>query len=211
MKIPEFDTIHERHQFVSLIETPEEYRELDYDNTPYPKLFYMQAIAEIFYPGYSVEVVEHENIYDKNGILAYEKAVIRLLWFEKHNGEIIQRSGMHSDAEQVQYGQGKDRSLLQNANNLGHNCKGAVTRATKKAMNTYLHICSDMYKTVSPFLMEDEINRILNKIEEKSDGSENKTLSRMKKDVEWHRDLDTPKLLRMNREQYGTVLKLITK
>ena len=129
--------ITKHHQKVSRIKTPVKHihkkpggmgKKLDYVKYPY-----MRDIADKHYPGWSWTIINTE-------FAGTEAFVIhgRLKWFD--NG--VWREGDMTAAHRVQ----KKRDGSGKFVDLGNDVKAANTDCIKKAMNTYMSICDDVYK-----------------------------------------------------------------
>jgi hypothetical protein len=160
------DIINQKKFIVSLIKTPSEYIEEDYDGNSYPTIGYMTSIADMFYPGWRVRDLSQEKVMSKDGELLYIQSSLYLEWPEIIDGQLIWIGGPHSDAEQVQYRKGTDKSDLKNVINLGNHFKGSITRALKKAFNTYMRICDDIYFNTRVDLSTAEVEQILEMVKE---------------------------------------------
>lgn len=202
---PKFSTINERHSFVSNLKTPDEFVE-PLGNFEYPKLEYMQQIADIFYPGWTIEVLEHKEITDPEGVFLCEKALVRLRWQETNDGDVFFRIGDHVDMEDVMYSRdkwGQSNSIV----DLGNNAKGAITRAIKKAMNTYLNICDDIYRRPRPVLSTEELEELKKRVLSSEKLKEKQKIKEMiLNDIESALSLTS---LKLNRARFSEIIKLI--
>jgi hypothetical protein len=126
--------ITELHKTVSDLKTPEaQVKKRGFDGQEYVELSYMKFVADIYFPGWSFEVVscgkKDDGEFEVHG---------RLSWYDcgvKRTGDMVashpfQRSTKNSD----QFVGG------------GNTRKAAVTNCHKKAFNTYMNIADDVYR-----------------------------------------------------------------
>ena len=104
----------------------------------YVKLGYMKGIADKEFPGWSWIVIKYEAI----GNQAFTVHG-RLKWFD--NGII--RTGDMVAGHRIQKLKDKVSYL-----NIGNDLKSANTDCLKKAFNTYMNICDDVYKKMFPMI-----------------------------------------------------------
>ena len=132
-----FKQTQEQHTKISETKTPSGViKELmGYD---YVKLGYMKGIADKEFPGWSWIIIKFEPV----GNQAFTVHG-RLKWFD--NGII--RTGDMAAGHRIQ--KLKDGvSYL----NIGNDLKSANTDCLKKAFNTYMNICDDVYKKMFPMI-----------------------------------------------------------
>lgn len=130
--------IEEHHKKISEIKTPKGVvkEKLGFD---YVELGYMKGIADKEFPGWSWIIIKYEPLGDQAFIVHG-----RLRWYD--NGII--RTGDMVAAHRIQK-LTKDPSKY---SDLGNDIKSANTDCLKKAFNTYMNICDDVYKKAFPLI-----------------------------------------------------------
>ena len=140
--------VTEQHTKVSQIETPKAYvyKKQGFD---YVKLEYMRAIADKNFPGWSWTIISTE-------VLGSEAYVVhgRLKWFD--NG--IWRKGDMVAAHRIQTKRGGDANDFVD---IGNDIKSANTDCMKKALNVYLDIAADVYRSEDYELADKEREDLL--------------------------------------------------
>lgn len=174
----------------------------------------MIALANRFYPTWRTKVISHETIRDSSGILIYEKSVIELQWEEDHLGQVLSKSIVESDAEMIQYKKNTDVADGRNIVNLGFHSKGCITRVMKKAFNVGMNICDDMYFAKTPFLSDEELEVLSEKLKnsdraKSDDPRQMEFIQAVMNEIDEHRNMNNKRALSMNREKFMTLIKQI--
>jgi hypothetical protein len=146
------------HKEVSLLKTPKNVikQKMGLD---YVELGYMKALADEYYPGWGWTIVRTEFLGDQ-AISVHG----RLKFFD--NG--IWRECDMIAAHRIQKKKGSNEYV-----DVGNDIKSANTDTLKKAFNTYMNICDDIYKKFNPILSEDKIILLLSIAGEVSDERRN--------------------------------------
>ena len=141
-------------ELVSRIKTPKMYIELREDKYEYVQLGYMRYLADKFYPDWSWEqtskpdiiTLEKEAFVLIHGILEWTQAIkIPKEQGDSYEIKLAKRKGSMSASHPI-------HKISGAANNI----KAANTDTLKKAWNTYLHICDDVYQNEGPVLSRKE-------------------------------------------------------
>tara|TARA_R110002012_G_scaffold78822_2_gene200717 strand:+ start:6599 stop:7207 length:609 start_codon:yes stop_codon:yes gene_type:complete len=137
--------ITSHHKEVGKIETPKGLikKKAGFD---YVELSYMKKIANEQFPGWSWTIINSEAM----GTAAY-LVHGRLKWFD--NG--IWREGDMVAAHRIQTKKGSTDFV-----EIGNDVKSANTDCMKKALNVYMDIASDVYRSDDPTLDDDKIDKI---------------------------------------------------
>ena len=137
--------ITEHHKEVGKIETPKGLvkKKMGFD---YVELSYMKKIANEQFPGWSWTIVKSEAL----GTAAY---VVhgRLKWFD--NG--LWREGDMVAAHRIQTKRNSDEFV-----EIGNDIKSANTDCMKKALNVYMDIAADVYRSDDPSLDDEQIENL---------------------------------------------------
>ena len=138
--------ITSHHKEVGKIETPKGLvkKKMGFD---YVELSYMKKIANEQFPGWSWTIVSTETL----GTEAY---VVhgRLKWFD--NG--IWREGDMVAAHRIQTKRGTDEFV-----DIGNDIKSANTDCMKKALNVYMDIAADVYRSEDPTLDDKQYDKLM--------------------------------------------------
>ena len=139
--------VTEQHKKISKIATPKGQvkKKQGFD---YVELPYMKNIANEQFPGWSWTIVKSENL----GGAAY---VVhgRLKWFD--NG--VWREGDMVAAHRIQTKRGTSEFV-----DIGNDIKSANTDCMKKALNVYMDIAADVYRSEDPTLDDNQCEALLN-------------------------------------------------
>ena len=134
-----------QHKEVGKIETPKGLvkKKMGFD---YVELSYMKKIANEQFPGWSWTIINAEAL----GTAAY---VVhgRLKWFD--NG--LWREGDMVAAHRIQTKRGSTEFV-----EIGNDIKSANTDCMKKALNVYMDIAADVYRSDDPTLDDEQIEKI---------------------------------------------------
>jgi len=151
-----FDTIRDRHEKVSMEDTPKTYvkKKMGMD---YVEISYMKSVADKHYPGWSWTIISTE-------MLGSEAFMVhgRLKWFEGG----IWREGDMTAAHRIMKLRDKEGFV-----DVGNDIKSANTDAMKKAFNMYMNIADDVYRNrvEDTSLSQDDIDYIYEEMEGLSD------------------------------------------
>tara|TARA_R100000789_G_scaffold83498_1_gene79011 strand:+ start:1454 stop:2065 length:612 start_codon:yes stop_codon:yes gene_type:complete len=139
--------ITEQHKKIGKIETPKGLvkKKLGFD---YVELSYMKNIANEQFPGWSWTIIKSEAL----GGSAY---VVhgRLKWFD--NG--MWREGDMVAAHRIQTKRGGSENDFVD---IGNDIKSANTDCMKKALNVYMDIAADVYRSEDPTLDDTQIEKL---------------------------------------------------
>ena len=151
--------ITKQHKAVGKIETPKGLikKKAGFD---YVELSYMKNIANEEFPGWSWTIINSEMV----GSAAY---VVhgRLKWFD--NG--MWREGDMVAAHRIQTKRG---GMENDFVDIGNDIKSANTDCMKKALNVYMDIAADVYRSEDPTLDDKQIENLL-KFAKKADIQDN--------------------------------------
>ncbi len=151
--------ITKQHKAVGKIETPKGLikKKAGFD---YVELSYMKNIANEEFPGWSWIIINSEMV----GSAAY---VVhgRLKWFD--NG--MWREGDMVAAHRIQTKRG---GMENDFVDIGNDIKSANTDCMKKALNVYMDIAADVYRSEDPTLDDKQIENLL-KFAKKADIQDN--------------------------------------
>tara|TARA_R100001082_G_scaffold110781_1_gene91749 strand:- start:317 stop:925 length:609 start_codon:yes stop_codon:yes gene_type:complete len=138
--------ITKHHKEVGKIETPKGLvkKKMGFD---YVELSYMKKIANEEFPGWSWTIINTE-------VLGTEAYVVhgRLKWFD--NG--LWREGDMVAAHRIQKKRGSTTEYVE----IGNDIKSANTDCLKKALNVYMDIAADVYRSDDPSLDDDQIDEL---------------------------------------------------
>ena len=138
--------ITEHHKEVGKIETPKGLvkKKMGFD---YVELSYMKKIANEEFPGWSWSIINTE-------VLGTEAYVVhgRLKWFD--NG--LWREGDMVAAHRIQKKRGSTTEYVE----IGNDIKSANTDCLKKALNVYMDIAADVYRSDDPTLDDEQIEEL---------------------------------------------------
>jgi hypothetical protein len=146
--------VTQQHKKISKIKTPKGLIK-KVQGFDYVELRYMKKIANEQFPGWSWTIINSEAL----GGAAY---VVhgRLKWFD--NG--VWREGDMVAAHRIQTKRG---GTANDFVNIGNDVKSSNTDCLKKALNVYMDIAADVYKSEDPSLDDDQID-VLIKLGEKA-------------------------------------------
>ena len=113
----------------------------------YVELSYMKSVANEEYPGWSWTIINSEAM----GTAAY-LVHGRLKWFD--NG--IWREGDMVAAHRIQKKRDSEEFV-----EIGNDVKSANTDCLKKALNVYMNIAADVYRSDDPSLDDEQIDKLL--------------------------------------------------
>jgi len=113
----------------------------------YVELSYMKKIANEEFPGWSWSIINTE-------VLGTEAYVVhgRLKWFD--NG--LWREGDMVAAHRIQKKRGSTTEYVE----IGNDIKSANTDCLKKALNVYMDIAADVYRSDDPTLDDEQIEEL---------------------------------------------------
>ena len=140
--------VKSQHERISQIVTPPGVVKQRPDGYDYVELGYMKGLVDKEFPGWSLEVIKYEFV--GNQAISVHG---RLKWYD--NG--IFRSGDMIAAHRIQ----KSRADLTKYVDIGNDIKSAVTDCLKKAFNTYMNICDDIYKKMYPMIGIEQMEKLL--------------------------------------------------
>ena len=140
--------VKSQHERISQIVTPPGVVKQRPDGYDYVELGYMKGLVDKEFPGWSLEVIKYEFV--GNQAISVHG---RLKWYD--NG--IFRSGDIIAAHRIQ----KSRADQTKYIDIGNDIKSAVTDCQKKAFNTYMNICDDIYKKMYPMIGIEQMKKLL--------------------------------------------------
>lgn len=138
--------VQELHKTVSDIETPKGAVKTRPDGLEYVELAYMKNIADLYYPGWSWEIISYQFIGDQ-AVTVHG----RLIFFDG-----VKRIGDMIAGHRIQ----KKRDDKTKYVDIGNDVKSAVTDTLKKAFNTFMNIADDVYKKTGEYLSNEQINKL---------------------------------------------------
>ena len=138
--------ITEQHKAIGRIETPKGLikKRQGFD---YVELSYMKNMANEQFPGWSWTIISSEAL-GSNAYVVHG----RLKWID--NG--LWRQGDMVAAHRIQTKRGTNEFV-----DIGNDIKSANTDCMKKALNVYMDIAADVYRSEDPSLDDDQIEKIL--------------------------------------------------
>ena len=142
--------ITEQHKKIGKIETPKGLikKKQGFD---YVELSYMKNIANEQFPGWSWRIVNSEAL-GSNAYVVHG----RLKWFD--NG--VWREGDMVAAHRIQTKRGGNENEFVD---IGNDIKSANTDCMKKALNVYMDIAADVYRSEDPALDDDQYEKLMEK------------------------------------------------
>jgi len=143
----QLDQITEQHKKIGKIETPKGLvkKKQGFD---YVELSYMKNMANEQFPGWSWIIVKGEAL-GSNAYVVHG----RLKWFD--NG--IWREGDMVAAHRIQTKRGSENEFV----DIGNDIKAANTDCMKKALNVYMDIAADIYRSEDPSLDDDQYENLM--------------------------------------------------
>ena len=137
--------ITEQHKAIGRIETPNGFikKRQGFD---YVELSYMKNMANEQFPGWSWTIISSEAL-GSNAYVVHG----RLKWID--NG--LWREGDMVAAHRIQTKRGTSEFV-----DIGNDIKSANTECMKKALNVYMDIAADVYRSEDPSLDDDQIEKI---------------------------------------------------
>ena len=137
--------ITEQHKAIGRIETPKGLikKRQGFD---YVELSYMKNMANEQFPGWSWTIISSEAL-GSNAYVVHG----RLKWID--NG--LWREGDMVAAHRIQTKRGTSEFV-----DIGNDIKSANTDCMKKALNVYMDIAADVYRSEDPSLDDDQIEKI---------------------------------------------------
>jgi len=141
------ESIKNKHHIVSKIRTPKGLvkQKLGFD---YVELSYMKKIANEEFPGWSWTIVKSEAL-GSNSYVVHG----RLKWFD----DGLWRKGDMVAAHRIQIKRGGSENDFVD---IGNDIKSANTDCFKKALNVYMDIAADVYRSEDPELSDEQIKTI---------------------------------------------------
>ena len=138
--------ITEQHKRIGKIETPKGLvkKKQGFD---YVELSYMKNMANEQFPGWSWIIIKGEAL-GSNAYVVHG----RLKWFD--NG--IWREGDMVAAHRIQTKRGTDEFV-----DIGNDIKSANTDCMKKALNVYMDIAADVYRSEDPTLDDKQYDKLM--------------------------------------------------
>ena len=138
--------ITEQHKRIGKIETPKGLvkKKQGFD---YVELSYMKNMANEQFPGWSWTIIQSEAL-GSNAYVVHG----RLKWFD--NG--IWREGDMVAAHRIQTKRGTDEFV-----DIGNDIKSANTDCMKKALNVYMDIAADVYRSEDPTLDDKQYDKLM--------------------------------------------------
>lgn len=138
-----------QHKQIGKIETPKGLvkKKQGFD---YVELSYMKSIANEQFPGWSWNIVKSEAL-GSNAYVVHG----RLKWLD--NG--LWREGDMVAAHRIQIKRGSDNEFV----DVGNDIKSANTDCMKKALNVYMDIAADVYRSEDPTLDDSQYSTLMNK------------------------------------------------
>jgi len=138
--------VTEQHKKIGKIETPKGLikKKQGFD---YVELSYMKNIANEQFPGWSWSIVKGEAL-GSNAYVVHG----RLKWFD--NG--VWREGDMVAAHRIQTKRGTTEFV-----DIGNDIKSANTDCMKKALNVYMDIAADVYRSEDPTLDDTQYERLM--------------------------------------------------
>jgi hypothetical protein len=138
--------VTEQHKKIGKIETPKGLikKKQGFD---YVELSYMKNIANEQFPGWSWNIVKGEAL-GSNAYVVHG----RLKWFD--NG--VWREGDMVAAHRIQTKRGTTEFV-----DIGNDIKSANTDCMKKALNVYMDIAADVYRSEDPTLDDTQYERLM--------------------------------------------------
>lgn len=143
----ELRKITKQHKEIGKIETPKGLvkKKQGFD---YVELSYMKNIANEQFPGWSWTIIKGEAL-GSNAYVVHG----RLKWLD--NG--LWREGDMVAAHRIQTKRGTDEFV-----DIGNDIKSANTDCMKKALNVYLDIAADVYRSEDPTLDDTQYEKLMN-------------------------------------------------
>jgi hypothetical protein len=143
----ELQKITRQHKEIGKIETPKGLvkKKQGFD---YVELSYMKNIANEQFPGWSWTIIKGEAL-GSNAYVVHG----RLKWLD--NG--LWREGDMVAAHRIQTKRGTDEFV-----DIGNDIKSANTDCMKKALNVYLDIAADVYRSEDPTLDDTQYEKLMN-------------------------------------------------
>ena len=144
----ELQKITRQHKEIGKIETPKGLvkKKQGFD---YVELSYMKNIANEQFPGWSWTIIKGEAL-GSNAYVVHG----RLKWFD--NG--LWREGDMVAAHRIQTKRGTDEFV-----DIGNDIKSANTDCMKKALNVYMDIAADVYRSEDPALDDYQYETLMEK------------------------------------------------
>tara|TARA_R110000824_G_scaffold65022_1_gene169711 strand:- start:17305 stop:17928 length:624 start_codon:yes stop_codon:yes gene_type:complete len=141
--------ITEQHKNIGKIETPKGLikKRQGFD---YVELSYMKNMANEQFPGWSWIIIKGEAL-GSNAYVVHG----RLKWFD--NG--LWREGDMVAAHRIQTKRGESDTFV----DIGNDIKSANTDCMKKALNVYMDIAADVYRSEDPNLDDQQHSTVMNR------------------------------------------------
>ena len=138
--------ITKQHKAIGKIETPKGLvkKKQGFD---YVELSYMKSVANEQFPGWSWNIIKGEAL-GSNAYVVHG----RLKWLD--NG--LWREGDMVAAHRIQTKRGTDEFV-----DIGNDIKSANTDCMKKALNVYMDIAADVYRSEDPTLDDEQYEKLM--------------------------------------------------